>query len=103
MRQAKRLGFLKFAFLYLFAAFPVVWATYRTEFEKEAYEESLRAMYEYYGSKIASSPGYKDFIVSQFTSSAYGWMCIDKLEISDWYDNALKKVLTDNLFRRTMR
>ena len=103
MRQASRLGFLKFAFLYIFAAFPVVWATYRTEFEKEAYEESLRAMCEYYGVKIAASAGYKDFIVSQFTSSAYGWMCIDKAKIEAWHDAALQKALSENIFKKTIR
>lgn len=92
MRQAKRLTPLVFSFLYLFAYFPFFFATFRTKFEQEAYEESIKAAYEYYGPIIFKSKNYRQYIIDQFTTAAYGWMCPFKNKIENWYDSVIKNL-----------
>lgn len=96
MRQAKRLGFYWFTFLYLVVFFPVGLAYYRAKFEQEAYEESLRAIYEYYGAKVLQSKGNKNYITRFFTGPDYGWMFPFQNKIDAWYDNAVSKILAEN-------
>lgn len=96
MRQAKQYGFLIFSLLYLFAWFPLFFATYRTKFEQEAYEETIKAHLEYYGTKVILTSSHREAIISYFTSSAYGWMCPFRSKIETWYDNYLKTLLAEH-------
>lgn len=78
LRQIKRwglgnfwLGIIPFSFAYLFLFLPFGLAYFRYRFEREAYTESLRIVYEQYG---ASSALHKiDFIVDQLTGMWYGY------------------------------
>lgn len=87
MRQAREWGSLFFSILYLFFL-PTVLAFGRTHFEKEAYEESLRAYHEYYGPKFFT-PALKDDIVRHFTSAEYFWAWPWKKSIERWYDDVV--------------
>lgn len=91
MRQARKYGRFLFSLLYLVVPFPVGFAYFRKKFEQEAYEESLRALYEYKGSKIFTSK-LKTYFMSQFITANYFWMWPWKKGISDWYDSAVAKV-----------
>lgn len=95
MRQARDVGRLKFSLLYIFLPVPLVWAYYRARFEKEAYEESLKAYHEYYGEKFLTS-ALKENIVGHFTSAEYFWMWPWKESIEKWYDEVINKITTSN-------
>jgi len=88
MKQSRELGRLKFSLFYLFFPMPFGLAYYRMKFEKEAYEESLKAVYEYYGSKFFT-PSLKSGIVNHFISAEYFWMWLRKSDIEKWYDNVI--------------
>ena len=95
MRQAKRTGRIAFSLLYLLVPFPVVFAYFRMKFEKEGYEESLRAYNEYYGPRFFTQ-GLKDSIVSHFTTSEYIWMWPWKADVERWYDETINKIIEKN-------
>jgi len=84
MRQARRLTFPLFGFLYLCVFFPIGLAYFRAKFEMEAYAESLAAMKDY-GATYADS-GTRDWLLSMFTSNAYGWMWPFPSSINVWFD-----------------
>ena len=88
MRQAKKYGLFFYAILYLLVL-PAVW-TFRAKFEKEAYEESIRAWYEYGGENMFTLKR-KDHLIKQFTSGAYGWMCPFQDKMERWYDVAVDR------------
>jgi len=94
MRQNKRYGKFLFSFMYVMLPFPTLFAYFRTKFEKEAYEETLRTVHEYYGPSIFT-PGLKEKIVSFFVGPEYFWMWYNKKEIEDWYDETVKKILNN--------
>ena len=96
MRQAKRLGFYWFSFLYLLVFLPIGFAYYRAKFEQEAYEESLRAIYEYHGPRVLQSKSNKEFTTNLFTGPAYGWMFPFKSKVDQWYDQAVNKIMQEN-------
>ena len=91
MRQSRDVGRIKFSLLYLLFPFPTVVAYYRMKFEQEAYEESLKALFEYYGSKFLTQ-ATKDNIVNHFTSAEYFWMWPWKAGVEKWYDKAVSKI-----------
>lgn len=92
MRQARDLGRIKFFFSYLFLPLPIVFAHFRTKFEKEAYEESLRAYREYYGTKFFT-PVLREYIIKNFTTVSYFWMWPWKSSIEKWYDSFVSSIL----------
>ena len=94
MRQARKYGFLLYAFLYLFVFFPIGLAYFRAKFEKEAYTESMKCTYNIYGQLPLLSKKYKEYIMSQFTGPAYLWMFPFKNNIESWYDNTVKEILS---------
>ena len=91
MRQAKKYGRFLFSFLYLLFPLPIGLAYFRKKFEQEAYEESIRTIYQYHGEKAASSSLIKEFIISQFTSANYFWMWPFRGSLEKWYDAAVEK------------
>lgn len=90
MRQRAKYGPLLFTFLYLFFPLPVGLAYFRMKFEREAYEETLRARVELYGPKSLRDPECREGIVRQFTSSAYFWMWPFRKNTLRWYQAASK-------------
>ncbi|MBM3194135.1 MAG: hypothetical protein FJZ60_00040 [Chlamydiae bacterium] len=90
MRQAKRYGRFLFSLLYLALPLPTVFAYFRKKFEQEAYEESLKALYEYHGESVFT-PRLKNFFISHFVSANYFWMWPWKKDLEKWYDAAVEK------------
>lgn len=93
MRQATKYGKLKFSFGYLFWPFPILWSSFRTKMEMEAYCESLRIKYEY-DPTIFENLKLKEYIFYQFTGPMYGWMCRDNNKLEAWWkdcENLIKK------------
>ena len=95
MRQGKKYGKFLFSLLYIALPFPTLFAYFRTKFEKEAYEETLRTVNEYYGPSIFT-PGLKEKIVSLFVGPEYFWMWYRKKDIESWYDETVKKILNNS-------
>jgi hypothetical protein len=89
LRQFQRLGLPLMAVLYL-GVLPVGLAWFRARFEKEAYEESLRAWAEMYGPEHVRRADVRAEVVSRFTGPAYGWMWPFRRSIEAWYDRAAK-------------
>ena len=85
MDQADRYTLPLFALLYIFTPLPLFLAYFRAKFEREAYKESLAAIYEMRPERL-DMPGLRDWYISQFTSGAYGWMWPFRKTISRWYD-----------------
>ena len=95
MRQAKKYGRFLFSVLYLLVPLPSGLAYFRKKFEQEAYEESLRALYEYHGEK-AFTPALKERMIAHFTTAQYFWMWPFRKSVEAWYDEAVKKILSGN-------
>jgi hypothetical protein len=74
LRQFKRYGMLLMVLLYGFLPLPAGLSYFRMRFEREGYEESIRATKEIYGRAHVKTEGYERYILHQFTSGAYGWM-----------------------------
>lgn len=91
MRQARDVGRIKFSLLYLLCPVPLIWAYYRMKFEKEGYEESLKAYNDYYGKKFFT-PTLKESIVKHFTTAEYFWMWPWKNSIEKWYDKVVSDI-----------
>lgn len=83
MRQSRRYGALLFRFLYLFAL-PTVW-TFRAKLEREAYEETVKAIFEYRG-PAALNEELKAGLVRHFTSAEYFWMDPFRKSVEKWYE-----------------
>ena len=96
MRQARRYGIFIFAIMYLLIPFPFLFAYCRMVFEKEAYRETIVASYQCRGRDFVTSASFKNFIVKQFTTAAYGWMWIFKTHIEKWFDNTLNDIINKN-------
>jgi len=92
MRQAKQYGMFLFTFLYLIPFFPIFFAFWRKKFEMEAYEESMLASVELRGKNSIKTSEYKDFIVKQFTTAAYGWMWVIKPQVERWHNKVVERL-----------
>ena len=92
MRQSRKYGSILFRFLYLFML-PSIF-TFRSKFEMEAYNESIRCMFEYYGN-TAFDEAFKNRMVSYFTSSMYFWMNPCRKSVRTWYDEAVKSAMDE--------
>jgi hypothetical protein len=92
MRQAKKYGRLLFSLLYLVVPFPVGIAYFRKKFEQEAYEESLRAAYEWKGAKAFDSIELKERTLAHFTKAEYFWMWPWRASLDKWYDDAVVRI-----------
>ena len=85
MRQAKKYTRPLFTFLYLFFPLPGFLSYFRMKFEREAYEESLRAAAEYFGIEAIDNPQTMDRYVRHFTTSEYFWMWPFRRSHERWY------------------
>jgi len=94
LRQSKKYGRFVFSFLYLFCPLPIFYANWRTQFEMEAYAESMRALHDFGGNLQA--PSYRDAMLNHFLSAEYGWMCRDKAKVEQWFSSTLEQVLRES-------
>lgn len=88
LRQSRTLGKFKFFLEYACWPLPILYSKGRTNLEKEAYTETMRAWYEY-GLDLSTQ---RDQVVGFFVSSDYGWMWPFKNEMDAWYDATVKQV-----------
>lgn len=95
LRQFRRRGLVRTAVVYLFWPVPVVFAAGRAGLEREAYEESLRAMREIHGDAALHDPELRSYIVRQFTGPAYAWMWPFPSAVGRWYDAAVKRICAE--------
>lgn len=95
MRQSKRYGFLLFSFLYLFFPLPLFLSYFRAKFEKEAYEETLRAVRDYVPNwaLVIQLPTFRESILKHFTTAEYAWMWPFRKSLERWYDGAVAELL----------
>jgi len=89
LRQFRRFTLPGMAFLYLFLPLPLGVAYFRSRFEMEAYEESIRAAAEVYGAEHPRRASYREHVVKQFTGPSYGWMWPFRRAVERWYDGVL--------------
>jgi hypothetical protein len=75
--------------LYVLLPLPMGLALGRAHFEKQAYAEQIRAAAEVWGPEHPRRPAYRAYVVSQFTSPAYGWMWPFRKAMERWYDRVL--------------
>jgi len=96
MRQSRRYGALLFKLLYIFVLLPGGYATFRTKFEQEAYEESMRALAEHHGTAdVLLLAAVRDPMLKHFTSSEYFWMCPFQDKVERWYDGAVERIRSE--------
>ena len=86
MRQKERYGAFLFSFLYLFVPLPFLFSYFRMKFEKEAYEETIRAQKEYYGKDFLLLPNVRESMIRRFTGPDYFWTWVLRSNIEKWYD-----------------
>ncbi len=92
MRQREKYGAFLFSFLYLLFPLPTVFAYYRTKFEKEAYEETLRAMKRYHGIGFLRRMTTRTVFVRHFINEEYFWMWPFRDSIERWYDEMVESL-----------
>lgn len=93
MRQRRRLSAPVFWFLYLFFPVPCIFAYCRYRFEREAYRETLVALYEMHGSSELLHRERRENIVSNFTSSNYFWTWPFRKSVERWYDRTVAQII----------
>ena len=91
-RQGKRHFFFKF--LYLLVFFPVGLAYFRMKFEKEAYEESMRAIAELHGLDALRNAD-RERVVKHFVSADYFWCWPFRASVEKWYEESRKRILAE--------
>lgn len=89
LRQFRKFTLPGMALLYLFLPLPLGVAYFRSRFEMEAYEESIRAAAEVYGPEHPRCAAYRERVVNQFTGPSYGWMWPFRRAVERWYDGVL--------------
>jgi hypothetical protein len=92
LRQFRRYSFLGMTLLYLLAPLPFGLAWCRAHFEKEGYEETIRATAELCGLAAVEDPAFRAYVIRQFTGGAYGWMWPFPRAMERWYDDILSDV-----------
>lgn len=90
MRQAQRYGRLLFSLLYLLVPLPLGLAYFRMRFEREAYEESIAAMFEYHGIDVFNVNVCNNFI-RHFVSAEYFWMWPFRQSLERWFWSTVDK------------
>ncbi len=100
MRQARKYGRVLFSFLYLLVFLPVGLAYFRMKFEKEAYEESVRANVELHGTYRVLSPEYRNWLASQFTGSGYLYTWPFKKSIDSWVRKTIEDAIDEYIRKK---
>jgi hypothetical protein len=89
LRQFRRYTLPGMAALYLLFPLPLGLAWFRARFEREAYEESIRAAAEVFGPDAPAGAAYRAHVIDQFVGPAYGWMWPFRRALERWYDGVL--------------
>jgi hypothetical protein len=92
MRQFRRYTWPGMAFLYLFGPLPAGLCWFRAHFEKQGYAETIRAAAEVHGVAYVKDPRFREYVVTQFVSGAYGWMWPFRRSIERWYDDVVARL-----------
>jgi hypothetical protein len=92
LRQFRRYTLPGMALLYLLFPLPLGLAWFRARFEREAYEESIRACAEVFGPDAPARARYRQHVIAQFTGPAYGWMWPFRRALERWYDGVLARL-----------
>jgi hypothetical protein len=92
LRQFRKFTLPGMALLYLLLPLPMGISYFRAHFEKQAYEESIRASVEVYGMERVEDNCYRSYILEQFTSASYGWMWPFRRHLNSWYDSVLVRL-----------
>jgi len=92
LRQFDIYGVPVMAVLYLLVPMPMGLAWFRAHFEREAYEETIRAAADVYGIDHVFDESYRDAIIDQFTGPSYGWMWPFRASLETWYARVLEEV-----------
>lgn len=97
MRQRRSYTFPLYAFLYLFFPIPGGLAYFRTLFEMEAYEETIRATVDLVpdGAEIVRSHKAKAAMIENFIGPGYFWMWPFRARIEHWYDHTVDRALAN--------
>jgi hypothetical protein len=88
--QFERYGFALMTLLYGFLPLPIGLAYCRARLEWEAYEETLRAVYETEGDDAACARRAE--IVRRFTGPDYLWMWPFPKSVNRWFDDHLRRL-----------
>jgi hypothetical protein len=83
LRQARRMGFVLMAFVYLVPVLPLGLAWGRARIEWEAYVETIRSTAEVHG--LAAARELEPEIVRRFVGPDYGWMWPFPTAIRRWF------------------
>jgi len=94
LRQFRRYTLPLMGFLYLLVPLPTGVAWFRAHFEKQAYEETIRATVEVYGPAAVGETAFRRGIERQFTGASYGWMWPFPRSVARWYDRAVERATT---------
>ena len=97
LRQARRMGQLAMAFVYLVPIFPLFFAWGRARIEWEAYVETIRATAEVRG--LVAARALKADIVRRYVGPDYGWMWPFPRAVARWFDEVIEGL--ENVQRTT--
>ena len=89
LRQFRRWTLPLMGLAYLLFPLPLGLAWARMVWEREAYEETIRAAAGLYGTAHVCNAAFRGWIVEQFTGPAYGWMWPFRSAVERWYDGVL--------------
>lgn len=97
MRQARRLGMLRYAVMYLLWPVPVWWAWGRVQLELEAYHESFRAMAVVHGPRYlrANRNQLADWLGDTLSGSSYFWTWHDRYFLVRWAERTIDQVVRE--------
>jgi hypothetical protein len=96
IRQFKKYSWVGMTILYLFVFFPFGLSYFRMKFEKDAFEETIRATCEIKGVEAIRDPRFKHRIVRSFTGPYYGWMWPFRSRINKWYDDVVDRIVNEH-------
>jgi hypothetical protein len=92
MQQLARMGWPGFLFMYLIFVLPGGLALGRFLLESEAYEESLRAVADYYGVEALRDEDLRKNTVGHFVGAEYFWMWPFRKNVERWYDEFVSEL-----------
>lgn len=92
LRQFRRYTPVGMSLIYLFPILPLGLAWGRARLEWEAYAETVRVVAEIHGRAAVHDPGFRRYIVEQFTGPAYGWMWPFPKTVNRWLNEELGRV-----------
>jgi hypothetical protein len=91
MRQRKKYGRFLFSLLYTLCWLPIWRAKWRRDFEMEAYEETLRVLYEF-GEDLTNIV-LRTRTIMHFTSAEYVWAWTKEEDVEAWYDRTVQRIM----------